>query len=262
LAVTFSVADAIDKYVEDNASIHPVDHLWHPSSVSGCQRKAVYSVRGVEKSDPPGPAQMRVFFIGSRFHEITQAAVKSSPLVAEVYTEVRVDIPELNVTGAADQLLIFTDGTAEMEEFKSIKEGFRNRAGGGFGFKALTEPKEDHLEQARIYMLGLRRHGGVADDGTIIPPLGDRLQRVRFTYIEKQTFDTKEYVVEWDPAWEQEITAKLNELEQFRGDDASLPPRMPDKDSFPCSWRTGRCEFFTRCWDVDGEGTPPAPDAW
>lgn len=260
--MSFSVAGAIDRYVEANASIHPVDNLWHPSSVSGCERKAVYAVRGVEKSDPPGPQNMRVFFIGSRFHEITQAAIKASPLVAEVYTEVRVDIPELNVTGAADQLLIFEDGTAEMEEFKTIKEGFRNRQGGGFGFKALTEPKEEHLTQARIYILGLRRHGGVGDDGTVIPPLGDRLQRVRFTYIEKQTFDTKEYVVEWDPAWEQEITGQLNNLEQFRGDPGSLPPRQPDKDSFPCSWRTGRCEYFTRCWDVDGEGTPATPDAW
>lgn len=259
--MTFKVADAIDSYVAANASVHPVDHKFHPSSISGCARKAVYAVRGVEKSDPPGPAQMRVFFIGSRFHEIAQAAVKASPLVAEVYTEVRVDIPELNVTGAADQLLIFENGTAEMQEFKSIKEGFKTK-NGGFGFKALTEPKDDHLKQARVYMLGLRRHGGVGDDGTIIPPLGDRLTRVRFTYIEKQTFDTKEYVVEWDPAWEQEITGHLNELEQFRGDPDSLPPRQPDRNSFPCSWRTGCCEYFTRCWEVDGEGTPSTPADW
>lgn len=259
--MTFSVADAIDAYVEANSSIREPDFKWHPSSVSGCARKAVYTVRGVPPTDPAGPKQQRVFFIGSRFHEITQEAVKSSPLVAEVYTEVRVLIPDLNVTGAADQLLIFTDGTAEMEEYKSIKEGFKTK-NGGFGFKALTGPLEDHIKQARIYMVGLRRHGGVADDGTVIPPLGDRLVCIRFTYIEKQTFDTKEYVVEWDPAWEQEVTDQLNSLEEFRGDPLSLPPRLDKKDSFPCSWSTGRCEYFTRCWDTDGQGTPPDPDVW
>lgn len=259
--MTFSVADAIDRHVEANSSTREPDGLFHPSSVSGCARKAIYVVRGETPTNPHGPKQGRVFFIGSRFHEIAQAAVSASPLVAEVYTEVRVDIPELNVTGAADQLLILHDGTAEMEEYKTIKEGFKTK-GGGFGFKALTGPLPDHVEQARLYMLGLRLYGGVADDGRVIPPLGDRLTRVRFTYIEKQTFDTKEYVVEWDPSWEGEIRAQLDRLEEFRGDPLSLPPRLDNRTGFPCSWSTGQCEYFTRCWDLDGEGTPADPDVW
>lgn len=257
------VADALDRYVEANDSIREPDGLWHPSSISGCARKAVYTVRGVERSDPPGPKSRRVLFIGSVFHEHAQAALKlaAEPLAAEVYTEVRVLIPELNVTGSADQLLIFEDGTAELQEFKTIKEGFA-RKGGGFGFKGLTGPKEDHLEQVKCYVYGLRTYGGEADDGRTVPPLGDRLTRVRFTYIEKQTFDTREFVVEWDPAWAGELLGKLNELELYRGDPLSLPPRQENRDAFPCSWKDGRCDFFTRCWEQDGPGTPPSPDVW
>ncbi len=254
--MSFSVADAVDRWVEANASIRQPDGMWHPSSISGCQRKAVYEFRGVPKTDDRSPRERRVLFLGTSFHEIVQSAVKASPLVAEVHTEVRILVPELNLTGSADQLLIFEDGTAETQEFKTIKE---------WGFKNLNGPKDDHLEQVKAYLFALRQYGGVSDEGIVIPPLGDRLRGARFTYIEKQTFDTKEFTVEWDPAWEQELHDRLNALETYRADALSLPPRMPMEKGKPhwmCKGAWGKCEYFTRCWETDGEGTPPDLDVW
>ncbi len=256
--VSFSIAAAIDQYIAAHSSIREPDGLWHPSSISGCQRKAVYEVRGVEPTDPPTAKQARILFLGSRFHEIVQEAVKLAH-GDRVYTEVRILVPELNVTGAADQLILAEqpDGTFELQEFKTIKE---------WAFRKLTEPKDDHVRQQMHYMFALREHGGTADDGRIVEPLGDRLTQARFTYIEKQTFDTREFVVPWDPAWEADIRRTVDDLEAYKGDPLSLPPRLPTdakgKKSWMCDWGWGRCQFYSRCWEQDGEGTPPDPDVW
>lgn len=251
----FSVADALDRYVEANGSVHPWDGLWHPSAISGCIRKAIYAMRQVPETDPPTPKQKRILFLGTRFHEIVQAAVSGFGETA-VHTEVRVLAPDLNLTGAADQLVIVMgeNGEAELQEYKTIKE---------WGFKALLKdgaaPKDDHLEQVKSYMLTLRQYGGVAEDGTVLAPYGDRLNRVRITYIEKQTFDTKEFVIEWDPAWETDVRSSIAELDMYREHPDSLPPRLPmngKKRDFRCDWGWGKCPYLTRCWDQDPDEIP------
>lgn len=255
-SATFSTADALDQYVIANEEPRAFDGLWHPSSISGCARKAVYEMRQTPPSDPPTSKQKRVFYIGHRIHETMQAAVAASPGVARVYTEVKVLIPELNTTGAGDQVTIFKDGSAALEEFKSIKE---------WAFKRLTGPKDDHLEQVKPYVYGLREFGGVTQDGERLEPLGDRLGYVRFTYIEKATFDTREFVVPWDGQWERDIRRTIAGLESYKDDPLSLPPRLPKdgkKLDYRCDWGWGRCPFFTRCYQEDPSEIPPSPDIY
>lgn len=247
--MTFSVEAAIDRWVEEQSPPRPFDGLWHPSSISGCLRKAIYEMRQVDETNPKGPRQKRVLFLGSRFHEMAQAAVASWPGVAEVYTEVKVHIPELNIGGAADQLVLITvvmeDGSAELEEFKTIN---------GWGFRALKAPKEDHAKQVKPYVMGLREVGGVAEDGRVVPALGNRLKTVRFTYIDKEKFDTKEFVVDYDPSWDSDVRERIAELEAYREHPWSLPPRLPKngkKVHWMCDWGWGQCPFFDRCWHVD-----------
>lgn len=263
----FSVEAALDAYVLSREEPRVFDGLWHASSISGCQRKAIYEMRQVEPTNPSTPKQRRVFFIGHRIHETMQAAVAASPLVAEVYSEVKVLIPELNTGGAGDQVVVFPDGSAELGEYKSIKE---------WGFKALKGPKDDHLEQIVPYMFGLRefggrycadpeKHGASCPGCAILPPLGPRLSRVRFTYIEKATFDTREFVVDWDPAWEPALRTKVAGLDGYIADPASLPPRLPyvrGKRDYRCDWGWGRCAFFDRCWTDDPDFVEPDPDGY
>lgn len=250
--MTFSVADALDAYVAAQSTPHPWDDLWHPSSISGCQRKAIYEIRQTEPSDPQTARQKRVLFIGSLLHTVFQSAVQDHGGVAAVHTEVQVLISDLDTTGKGDQLVIFEDGTSELEEFKSIKE---------WGFKKLVGPKEDHLEQIIPYMFALREFGGISQEGIVVEPQGDRLRRVRFTYIEKQTLDTKEYEVDWDPDWEPKLRAKIDALDVYKADPNSLPPRLPmvkGKKSWMCDWGWGQCPFFTKCWTVDEDEIQPA----
>lgn len=250
--MSFSVAAALDAFVASEKEPRPPDGFWHPSSVSGCRRKAVYEMRGVERTNPETPMQTRNFYVGHTWHAKFQAAVAASPDVADVFTEVRVTLPDLNTTGAADQVVIFSDGDAELEEFKTIKE---------WGYKKLTGPKDDHLQQVKPYMLGLRLFGGTDENGKVLAPLGDRLKRVRFVYIEKQVLDTKEFVVEWDPAWEDEYRSLIADLDSYIADPNSLPPRMPSgtkgKPHWMCSWGWGVCPFFDRCYQEDPDEVAP-----
>ena len=252
----FSTSAALDQFVLANATEHPYDGHWHPSAISGCARKAVYSMRQVPETDPLNSRQRINFHIGHLWHSQMQAAIAASPDVEHVYTEVKVLIPGLRVTGAADQLVIFKDESAELQEYKSIAD---------YGFRKLTGPKDDHLEQIKPYMFGLREFGGISDDGEAIDPLHDRLASVRFTYINKATGETQEFVGDWDPAWETELRDRITVLDSYMADPLSLPPRLPmngKKKSYMCEWAWGKCPYFTRCWNTDVTEAAPDPDCY
>lgn len=239
----------------------------------GCARKAIYELRGVPHSDPRTARSRRILFVGSRWHEIVQAAVEGADL-DEVYTEVRIDIPELNITGHADQLVRRGDHW-EMEEYKSISSR-------GFTFLK-GAPKPEHVEQAMIYLWALRTKGTYVNDDEahgrvfrnenetlrreagqpaidrFIPPLGDALDRIRFVYISKDDLRTDEFIVHWEPEMEQRIRERVAQLDTFRFDDAALPERLPLEKGGRKNWLCrDYCEFRTKCWDVDGEGTAVA----
>lgn len=249
--MTFSIEAALDDYVRQQSPPREFDGLWHPSSISGCQRKAVYEIRQVPPSDPKQPKQLRVLYVGTMMHTLFQAAVEAHQGVKAVHTEVQVLISDLNTGGSGDQLVIFDDDESELEEFKTIAP---------FGFTKLTEPKEDHADQIRPYMFALREFGGIDQDGNVVPPQGDKLRRVRFTYIDKVNLDTKEYTLEWDPEWEEKLRDKVAVLDTYKANPASLPPRLPlvkGKKDYRCDWGWGKCEFFTRCWNTDPEEVEP-----
>lgn len=256
--MTFNVTAALDAHVARLSPPREPDGKWHPSGMFGCARKAIYELRGTEQSDPRSARSKRVLFVGSRWHEIVQAAVEQEGNVDEVHTEVPISVPELNIVGHADQLVRRGDRW-EMEEYKTIS----SRA---FGYLK-GEPKPEHVEQAMTYLWALREYGATIPahlsivafvheiPAVTIPPLGDALDRIRFVYISKDDLRIEEFVVHWDPEFEQRIRDRVALLDSFRADPASLPPRLPlerGKRNWLCR---DYCEYRTRCWDIDGEGT-------
>jgi len=251
--MTFSVTEALDRWVLANDDPHPYDGKWHPSAIWGCTRKAVYEIRATPESDPRPPQNRRVLFIGRQFHHFVQSAILDDPQVAECWVEVEVYDDDLNIIGKADALRHMVDDSWEMDEIKSISQNGMN-----YAKKRNSLPKEDHLGQGKTYADLLRRHGSPAQG---ILPLGNKLKSIRFTYLAKEDLDTEEIVVDLDPEQDQQkIAERIADLEVYRADPASLPPRLPmsgGKKSWMCEWRSGKCQFFTRCWEQDPDEIEP-----
>jgi hypothetical protein len=62
------VKEIVDDYIESVTDDREPDGLYHPSSMVGCTRKAIYDVRGVEPTDPIDTKTKRKFYIGHRIH--------------------------------------------------------------------------------------------------------------------------------------------------------------------------------------------------
>ena len=271
----FTFASAINAYVEQHQSIHPKDERWHPSAIWGCGRQAIYSYRGIPETNPRDYKSKRTLWLGTQIHEWLQAAVAEHPEILECYSEVHIDIPELNIVGDAD-VLYRTSAGWELGEVKSI---------GTFALKNAQRtglPKDDHRKQAMTYLYALRKYGSVAkkdcdkhpanflapgvEESTcpVVPPLGGDLPRICFAYIEKDNLQPHEEFVRWQPSMEQEIREKVEYLSTYANDTNSLPPRLPfaGKNMDTRDWRCRYCPWADRCWGADPDEIEPEASVW
>lgn len=246
----FSIKAALDKYIDSVTDEREPDGRWHPSSMFLCNRQAIYQVRGTERSEELDDASKRRFYIGHRLHEAVQRAVEWSPAIKHFYPEFIIDIPELNIKGAGDGLIEFWDGTFVVLEVKSIK-----KMGVRFGL-----PKDQHKKQAKVYAWGAKYYGSsvIDEEGNAIQiePLGDKLTGIIMVYLEKEELDIWDYFLEYTNQWDIDIENQLNELDVYREDPDSLPPRLPLKKDGKKQWPCNYCPWKTKCWKVDPSKIP------
>jgi hypothetical protein len=235
----FSVEAALDAYVDEVEEARTPDGHWHPSSLYGCPRKAVYEARGVVATDPPDARKRRLFRVGHLLHQFVQDAVERfvGTLIRRAYRELPVAIPELNIAGTADGLVEFESGYWELQEYKSINSR---------SFKYNDLPKVEHVGQVTPYLYALQKHGSPARG---VPPLGDALTRARITYVSKDDLEISEHIVLMTDAKLADLETRVTSLSRYSGTD--LPPRMPDGARGKRHWACGYCSFVSRCWDTD-----------
>lgn len=217
----------LDRFLADTEEERLPDGKWHPSSMFLCDRQAVYSVRGVPKTNPPDSIALRRFRIGKILHELLQEAIGSE---GKLVPEAEVDVPELNLAGHADGLWTDDQGGVWVLEIKST------RALGKI--KKDKKPQDHHAKQAQAYAVAFRKD------------YGERLKGIIVVYLEKNDALTVEFELPYDPAWETELKQKIEHLEQYRLDPEGLPPRLPlvkGKVQWPCNY----CDWFDRCWNQD-----------
>ena len=234
----FSVTDSVDRYVADLEEERLPDGKWHPSSIaSACERQSIYTMRGTEKSNPISTRTKRVFRVGHLMHEFVQAAIESDEDVTSFWPEVSIESEALNITGHADGLLMYADGSFEVLEFKTIKST---------AFRYGDLPKPDHIVQVSLYMKVLREHGAVLRDGSQTPPLGDRLKRGRIVYVSKDDLQISEHTILWTAAKDKDIMDRLARLNGHQAD-GTLPDRLPMKGA-KRHYLCGYCSYEVTCW--------------
>lgn len=237
-----NLQSVIDDYVASIEEEREPDGYWHPSGMFGCARKAVYEKTGAEK-EPFTTRTKRTFRLGHMLHELVQTALETDPSVEEFYSEIEVIDEVRKQRGHADGLVKIEGGEWALLELKSI---------GSYGFKALTEPKQDHVDQAKTYATIIRRDGYLLADGTKMPPIPE-LERIIFGYVSKDNLDVKQYNLVLTPSDTQELdyyVDRLN-LHVFEG---TLPRRL-DSVTTPTGrvsktrpWLCGYCPFQTQCY--------------
>lgn len=239
------IEEALDAYLLATADEREPDGYFHPSSLFSCDRMAVYEQTGMPRSDAKAGKDYIPLEMGKLIHTLLQSSVThmaDTERVQEVWHEVKVIIPPLNVKGSADSLIRFEDGSYEVEEFKSTKSAGIKYAKGGF------KPKEEHVNQGLTYTYGMRYFPWYTEhtmpDGTVVTtrhePIGARLTRLRVTYFGKDAGEILEFPYTITPEWEAwfvEFMRKLNGAEE-------LPDRKPEKD-WLCK---GYCSWRSLCW--------------
>jgi CRISPR/Cas system-associated exonuclease Cas4 (RecB family) len=251
--VTLLITPAINTYLVDSAEERIPDGAWHPSSLFGCDRQALYEVNGTPITDPRPPEDYRALAIGKALHTLVQSAVThdQGKGIVQVWHEVKVHDPVRGIKGSADSLVLLDDGTYEVEEFKTTKSiALKYAKKGGY-------PKPAHVSQALTYARCIRYYPFTVEDDmgveTVMKPLGGKLKTVRIVYIGKDNAEILEYVYDITPEWEVKLLDYLTLLQRYK-DEGVLPPRLPKEDGKK-PWNCSYCSWATKCWQVDAEGT-------
>lgn len=268
----FSVETALDQYVLQLEEPRLPDGMWHPSSISGCARKAIYDYRGAEKSNPHDLRASRVFRVGHMYHQFVQTAIAEDPLVVVFYPEIAVESRLFRIRGHSDGLVAYAGDAESAAMLRAVVADGWNpftddadpwlltwsvlelKSMNSMGFKYGNLPSQDHVDQAFAYLKILREEGGRVDDGVAIPPLGDRLRQARIVYVSKDDMLVGEYVALWSTAKDKRLLSQLDLLENNLAD-GTLPDRLP----FVAAKKTGKpehdyrcrfCPYRDLCWEI------------
>lgn len=127
------------------------DRRWDinsPSGISRCVRAIYYSRTGAEcDANSIDARTRRIFDNGTAVHERLQSYMMKAGITAMI--EVPVFDKELQIQGHTDGLVIISKYELGVLEIKSINSN---------GFAQLIDAKEEHKEQAQVYMMVLERH--------------------------------------------------------------------------------------------------------
>ena len=223
--------DYIDRYFAALKEEREPDGFYHPSSLTGCDRQAVYERTATVKTDATDVRNIRIMARGTEMHELVQGILTLE--VPGFLPEVAVEWDD-RVVGTCDGLLpVGYDGDGEaiyaLMEFKSISPQAKRYKSG--------LPKPEHVMQARIYYAALES-------------MGYKLDGIIIAYLDRDDWSVSEYEVwEWSEEDVEDFLAHLDDLDAHV-EDGTLPERKPEG-----YWLCRYCPFRTRCWNQDGETT-------
>lgn len=208
----------------------------HASEVSGCQRRFVYSLRG-EPAVRKAPAKMKnIFQIGHLVHSLLQKSfhrfgrTERAKRKVTFRDEVSID-PHTNTVARTYNIYSSCDGVFTFWQNDEgvwtpyMRIGLEIKTMGPDEFKGLTAPKQEHIEQAHIYMACLDLPATWLlyvnkSNGQTLPPSGNFLVHYR--------------AKTWD-----KLTSRIESAYDHVGCN-TLPEREED---FPCTW----CPYAKSC---------------
>ena len=180
------IIDIYDKYIdkkrEKNEEVRYKDYQnwFHASGAGTCTRKHYFANVDNVPRTAKSKDTLRLFRLGDLVHEDIQAAVSEYALTgdAKVYIEHEIRIPELNVRGFLD-LVVVDDG--ELYDIKTCNSR---------KYKIISSGKLNQFNEPLNYYMQVGTYGYWYEQET-----GKSLEKLALLYYNKDTSEMQEFVV-------------------------------------------------------------------
>ncbi len=192
---------------------------YYPSEAGSCMRKAWYSYKYPQPTDPK---KGKYFYLGGLLHDF-MAEVLESPKNTEVKllekeVSLKIRQPNFVVSGRLDDVFMLTaDGRRFILEVKST----------GLKLGWMDAPQDAHVMQLQLYL-----HAHEVKEGVIL-------------YLEKNSLEGKWFTVNYDRNAAEAAIARFAELDSKLKSGAL--PEAEAKAREEWGWMCKYCEYFSRC---------------
>jgi len=192
-------------------------HHFYITDAGKCPRTIFFKFKNVPREQIE-PRVLRMFDHGDYIQMQILSNLFSLGIVRA--SEVKIPPQEL-ISGRADAVITLNN-ELYVVDFKSMNS---------MVFKNLEQPKEDNVNQIQLYLHFFKIPKGI------------------LLYINKDTLELKEFLVEYDPATARQLLKDLADL-KIKIDSNIVPGRIP---SYPEDWQCQYCQFKEIC-QMAGEG--------
>lgn len=214
----FSIQTIIDKKLTTPRTEERKVTSWQCGKLGSCLTGVYLERAGIPPDEEFDARTLRVFSAGKMFEEWTIALAKSDDKI-KYEEQVRVELPEYDVTGYAD-LVCELNGKKLLYEIKS-----KNSRAFWYMEKQKEGANHHHQMQTWLYLKALN------------------IQEGRILYIEKDTMTTLEYPIRLNnKELEKEIMNELNILNQAWKQQLPPPVQYTPKD-----WQSKYCRWHKKC---------------
>jgi CRISPR/Cas system-associated exonuclease Cas4 (RecB family) len=186
-------------------------HHFYITDAGKCPRAVFFKFKNVPR-EKMEPRVLRMFDHGDYIQMQILNNLFSLGIVRA--SEIKIPPQEL-ISGRADAIITL-DNDLYVVDFKSMNS---------LVFKNLDQPKEDNVNQIQLYLHFFKIPKGI------------------LLYINKDTLELKEFLVEYNPAIAKELLSELSDL-KTKIDSNIVPDRIP---AFPDNWQCQYCQFKEIC---------------
>jgi len=191
-------------------------HHFYITDAGKCSRAIFFKFKNIPR-ERMAPEVLRMFDHGDYIQMQIISNLFSLGIVRA--SEIKIPPQEL-ISGRADAIITLNN-ELYVVDFKSMNS---------MVFKGLSQPKEDNINQIQLYL-----HFFKIPKGIIL-------------YINKDTLELKEFLVEYNPAIAQKLLKDLSDL-KTKIESNIVPLRIP---GYPDDWQCQYCQFKEICQIAGG----------
>jgi len=202
--------ELIDQFYSDRQRDKEQQHFYI-TDAGKCGRAIFFKFKNVPR-EKMEPRVLRMFDHG----DYIQMQILSNLFSLGMVRASEVKIPPQEIISGRADAIISIDNELFVVDFKSMNS---------LVFKGLEQPKEDNVNQLQLYLHFFKIPKGI------------------LLYINKDTLELKEFLINYNPAIAKKLLSELTEL-KIKIDKNTIPTRL---DSWPSDWQCQYCQFKEIC---------------